>query len=167
VTVDAATWRTVVAVGSGRTVGDLGGDLELGEVAVSRAVKQLVEMGLAELALIDETVLAEMEAAEQDDAASVTTSARAELDAMVAEYPPAEADVEVDRAVDAEVGDADADEVARQLAALSPKAARAVAAAAHAATDEERDAALAEVQSEGGDQINRGMLLRFLSSVKS
>ena len=61
----------------------------------------------------------------------------------------------------------EADEVARQLASLSPKAARAVAAAARAETDEEREAALAEVTGEDDEPINRGLLLKFLSSVRS
>ena len=59
------------------------------------------------------------------------------------------------------------EELARQLATLSPRAADAVRAAAEAATDEERDAALDEVTGEGDGTINRGMLLKFLSSVKS
>jgi len=66
---------------------------------------------------------------------------------------------------DSESGDAA--EVARQLANLSPKAARAVAAAARASTVEEREAALAEVTSEGDEPINRGLLLKFLSSVQT
>lgn len=61
----------------------------------------------------------------------------------------------------------DAAEVARQLANLSPKAARAVAAAARASTVEEREAALAEVTSDGDEPINRGLLLKFLSSVQT
>jgi hypothetical protein len=62
---------------------------------------------------------------------------------------------------------AEADEVARQLASLSPKAARAVAAAAKAETPEEREAALAEVTGDDDEPINRGLLLKFLSSVRS
>ena len=62
---------------------------------------------------------------------------------------------------------AEADEVAKQLASLSPKAARAVAAAARATTEEDRDAALAEASEDDGEPINRGLLLKFLSSVKS
>ncbi len=61
----------------------------------------------------------------------------------------------------------DAAEVARQLANLSPKAARAVAAAARATTAEEREAALAEVTADGDEPINRGLLLKFLSSVQT
>ena len=57
-------------------------------------------------------------------------------------------------------------EMARQLANLSPKAAKAVAAAARATTDAERDAALAAVEAED-DTVNRGLLLKFLGSVDS
>ncbi len=58
----------------------------------------------------------------------------------------------------------DAAEIARQLANLSPKAARAVAAAAKATTEEEREAALADVDDDE-EPINRGLLLKFLGSV--
>jgi hypothetical protein len=61
----------------------------------------------------------------------------------------------------------DADEVARQLASLSPRAARAVAAAAKADTMEDREAALADVTGDDDEPINRGLLLKFLSSVRS
>jgi hypothetical protein len=61
----------------------------------------------------------------------------------------------------------DAAEVARQLSNLSPAAARAVAAAAKATTDEEREAALEAVAQEGDEPIDRELLLRFLASVKS
>jgi hypothetical protein len=77
------------------------------------------------------------------------------------------ATVSVPTAGDATEDPAEADEVARQLAALSPKAARAVAAAARAETDEEREAALAQVTGEDDEPINRGLLLKFLSSVRS
>jgi hypothetical protein len=57
-------------------------------------------------------------------------------------------------------------ELAKQLATLSPRAASAIRAAAEATTDEEREAALDAVDDE--DQpLNRGLLLKFLSSVKS
>jgi hypothetical protein len=61
------------------------------------------------------------------------------------------------------------EEIARQLSTLSPRAAQAIRAAAVATTDEERDAALDEVDEvDGEDQpLNRGLLLKFLSSVKS
>ncbi len=60
----------------------------------------------------------------------------------------------------------DAAEIARQLANLSPKAAKAVAAAAKATTQEERERALAEVD-DSEDPINRELLIKFLGSVNS
>ena len=60
----------------------------------------------------------------------------------------------------------DAAEMARQLANLSPKAAKAVAAAAKASTQAEREAALAAVEAED-DRVNRGLLLKFLGSVET
>lgn len=61
---------------------------------------------------------------------------------------------------------ADATEIARQLANLSPKAAKAVAAAAKATTDEEREAALEALDDED-TSLNRDLLLKFLGSVNS
>jgi hypothetical protein len=61
--------------------------------------------------------------------------------------------------------DSDAAEMARQLSNLSPRAAQAVAAAAAATTDEEREQALAQATEDGEEPVNRGLLLKFLSSV--
>ena len=69
-------------------------------------------------------------------------------------------------AEESESDDLNPAEMARQLANLSPKAAKAVAAAAKASTDAERDAALAAVEAED-DTVNRGLLLKFLGSVDS
>ena len=68
------------------------------------------------------------------------------------------------RAVETEYDDPA--EIARQLANLSPRAAKAVAAAAKAQTPEEREAALAAIEAED-DTVNRGLLLKFLGSVDS
>ena len=58
--------------------------------------------------------------------------------------------------------------LASELADLGTEAADAVAAAARAATPEERAAALKGVLTdEHGEPINRGLLLKFLSSVRS
>lgn len=46
VTIDAAAWSTVTAIGHGVTVADLGHSLDLSEVSVCRLVRDLVEMGL-------------------------------------------------------------------------------------------------------------------------
>lgn len=59
----------------------------------------------------------------------------------------------------------EAAEMARQLANLSPRAQQAVAAAAAANTDEEREQAIARVESDSDEPINRNLLLKYLSSV--
>lgn len=76
-----------------------------------------------------------------------------------------------DEPVEAAIDESDLDdlnpaEMARQLSNLSPKAAKAVAAAAKASTDVEREAALAAVEAED-ETFNRGLLLKFLGSVDS
>jgi len=50
VTIDADRWRFVVAVASGRTVGELAKELELTELGVSRIVRDLVDLGVADVA---------------------------------------------------------------------------------------------------------------------
>jgi hypothetical protein len=47
VTIDSDRWRSVVAVATARSVGDLAGSLDLSELNVSRAVRDLVELGVA------------------------------------------------------------------------------------------------------------------------
>jgi hypothetical protein len=59
----------------------------------------------------------------------------------------------------------EAAEMARQLANLSPRAQQAVAAAAAANTDEEREQAIARVEDDNDEPINRNLLLKYLSSV--
>ena len=53
-----------------------------------------------------------------------------------------------------------------ELPNLTPQAARAIAAAAQASTDAERDAALAMATGPDDEPLDRDLLLRFLSSVK-
>ncbi|HEX6165557.1 MAG TPA: DUF4388 domain-containing protein [Acidimicrobiales bacterium] len=49
VTIDADRWRSLVAVSSGRTVGELATSLGLTELGVSRAVRDLVDLGVADV----------------------------------------------------------------------------------------------------------------------
>ncbi len=266
VMIDASRWSVIAAVGSGRTVGEIGAELELGELAVSRLVKELVELGLVAVGerpvaapvadLADAALDAPVPVADADVAPPPAGAPVPVADADVAPPPaggpapvadlPAEPDtapgpepvtvgpdpatgdpgtVSAHRPVqpslasletsdagtdpllpagdplerlrgsddgprvgavddasgstghatgglfagassaEAEAsGDLDPAEMARQLANLSPKAAKAVARAARASTQAERDEALAQVEAEAGD-IDRGMLLRFLGSV--
>jgi len=49
VVVDAEKWRVLVAIGGGTSVSQVGDSLILGEMAVSRAVRDLVELGVVEV----------------------------------------------------------------------------------------------------------------------
>jgi hypothetical protein len=182
----ADRWKTIVAIGSGTSVAGVGHTLKLGELAVCRQVKELVELGLVKVSTTPMPALRQLEAASV--ATDTDSPTAATWDPFAIEIPGVDpvktADDEIeeepvdnvvsvidddfasDDPAEAEA-EADADEVAKQLASLSPKAARAVAAAARAVTDEERDAALAEAADEDEEPINRGLLLKFLSSVKS
>jgi hypothetical protein len=201
ITVDRARWRLLASIGAGTSVGQLGDELELGELAISRSVKELVD---ADLALIGEAPVGRyepaavatspLESAAPAPAPEVEVE-RNEVYSPVVEtaVPPAlhladsgtngrdrfdrgsyvdhdEPPVQVPTPEPVTVGapfepaPSDAAEIARQLANLSPKAAKAVAAAAKATTVEEREAALAEVDDDQ-DPINRELLIKFLGSV--
>lgn len=227
-TLDQERWQTLVAVGGGATVRRVGDELCLAELPISRAIKDLLELGVVEVAdtappgtmlagpalttapavdaparpLVattppDTIELAEATPAPRARRAKAAAPPLADPEVFVplelpghstpASYDPVEAppapdaplqdlaaafpglaarvEAEPEASVPAPAHGED-EELARQLATLSPRAAQAIRAAADADTDEERDAALDEV--EGEDQpLNRGLLLKFLSSVKS
>lgn len=81
--------------------------------------------------------------------------------AFEAPHPASPFDVALDQVDDPD----EADEVARQLAMLSPRAAQAIAAAAASDSEADRQAALDAVD-DAEEPVNRGLLLKFLSSVK-
>jgi hypothetical protein len=199
ITIDADRWRQIVALGSGTTVRRLGEALDLGELPVSRTVKDLVELGLVDIgeapagaatAVPSDAISFEAEpvAAREPEPPVLTVVGDApagadgvggdqdvfDPNALVIEEPTYttldDASSSFEPAATPAAGSeddlADAAEIARQLANLSPKAAKAVAAAAKATTTEEREAALAEVD-DTEDPINRGLLLKFLGSVNS
>ena len=217
VTIDQEQWTTIVAVGAGATVRRIGDELCLAELPISRAIKDLIEVGLVDIGeappagltvmsngstpVVDRPLLAPRAAADEPPAAATGPRARR---AKAAESAPAEPHVFVPLDLPGHLGgtasaapgtavadppvvledpavafpglashgaaasedDEDDDDVGKQLATLSPRAANAIRAAAEATTDEERDAALEIVEDE--DQpLNRGLLLKFLSSVKT
>ena len=187
VTISADRWKSLVAVAGGTSVGRLGDQLSLGELPVSRSVKELVELGLVRIdeprddvePVIAAVEVVEIEAEPIAPPPEPSFEADADVfdpDALVIEEPPLPTAAEPSSLSAAEAAAAaappaapdasDAAEIARQLANLSPKAAKAVAAAAKATTPEEREAALAEVDDEE-DPINRDLLIKFLGSVSS
>ena len=70
ITVSAERWRLVVAVAAGTTVGALGEALALGELSVSRVVKELVEAGIAAVGEPVEAAAAVVETDEHAPSAS-------------------------------------------------------------------------------------------------
>jgi hypothetical protein len=233
VTIRADKWLLVTVIGSGLTVGRLGAMLGLGELPVSRSVKELFELGLIELSesapagaaapapapaaapapapepepvfepepaltLVDNDPITDDDSViefapfgDADDSADADPFAPFDPNGLIIEEPriPTTAEMSSSPLPDIDFGEpeveaapepapapapapsndadpGDAAEIARQLANLSPKAAKAVAAAAKATTQEEREAALAEVD-ESEDPINRDLLLKFLGSVNS
>ena len=52
VTISADSWRSLVAVSSGRTVGELATSLGLTELGISRAVRDLVELGVVDVSTV-------------------------------------------------------------------------------------------------------------------
>ena len=174
VTVDAATWRLVAGIGSGLTVAELGSALGLGEVAVSRVVRDLVELGLgavgaapahaARPAPVVEPVVVEPVVAEPVVAEPVAPLFAAPAE-EVAYLPAPEPAASPFATAPAPVPADEDDEVARQLAMLSPQAAQAVAAAS--AHDLSVDPLSGDDLDEGDEPVNRGLLLKFLGSVKA
>lgn len=221
IALDQARWTTIVAIGGGATVRRIGDELCLAELPISRAIRDLAEVELVDIAAAAPAgavplsnsgspltarplVAAKAKAPKEQVTATVppppsaprarrakaTSSAPAEPEVFVpldlpgiggtASYdghePPAsdEEPARADTAAPTSPAGAngspvtaeDEQELAKQLATLSPRAANAIRAAAEATTDEERDAALDEADGEDGE-LNRGLLLKFLSSVKS
>lgn len=147
------------AMDDGPAFGDGSGD-DLAE----DAPRHEVEPSLAALGSHDDPVDPLLSAGDPLDAGSFDSGS---FGAQPAEEPDTGADIFAGAPAPID-GDDELDpaEMARQLANLSPKAAKAVAAAAKATTDAERDAALAAVEAED-ESVNRGLLLKFLGSVDS
>lgn len=146
-TVTDDQWQVISAVGSGTSVGIVGDTLRLGEFDTCRVVKSLVDAGLVVIGGPGGGAVADVD--ETDEALEDAPAAVADVTAPTADEPD------------------EATLLAAELAKLGPEATKAVEAAARATTDEERDAALASVTGADDEPINRGLLLKFLSSVRT
>ena len=213
--VDAERWKVVVATGGGGTVRQIGASLALGEIEVSRAVKDVVEAGLLRIqpAAVG-AVAPPAPVFEAPHPSEPTVASTPPAPPVAPRSAPAPAEDE--RAVFARIGEPvgpmpaeepivdvstgavstgpvstgaglgidipgspapwepqmskdtedDDDDLLRALGNLTPQAARAIAAAAQATTDAERDAALDQAIAANHEPLDRGLLMRFLSSVK-
>jgi hypothetical protein len=188
VTIGASGWRTVAAVGSGTTVAGLAGVMGTTELGVGRVLHALVELGVLEVTAdlpldagmspaATAAVIETYEAAERSDEIDELTGDDVEVAVAEVAWSDDGDDVAAVDVVVAETAapdwttvdddpfgpdDDEAADFARQLASLSPKAAKAVAAAAMAESPEERDRVLAEVAGE--EAIDQELLLRFLGA---
>jgi hypothetical protein len=193
VSVTAEQWEVLAVVAGGAPVDAVAQALTLGEFGACQVVKRLVDSGLVE---VEDTTAhfaatAATDAGDIDHLVEIPKRRRRAADAPP---EPDEPETPVRTLADARAArDAqqqwenellgNQEEIDAAMAALSPEKARAlaseladlgtdaadaVAAAARAATPEERAAALKGVLTdEHGEPINRGLLLKFLSSVRS
>ena len=173
----AEQWRIVVAIGSGGTVEAVANELGFGEFGACSAVKTMVDAGLlvvdgvgaggpfdfSDPGTFDDFLAPEPARPKR----AVRRPVAAGAGSAAASLYDAAADDDVSTAV-ASLTAERARELAAELAELGTPAAEAVEAAAAAPTDEERALALTEaLTDDDGQPINRGLLLKFLSSVRS
>jgi hypothetical protein len=191
VSVTAEQWEVLAVVAGGAPVEAVAQALTLGEFGACQVVKRLVDAALVEIedpttgfAATAATSRGEVEhlveipkrrrRAEEppSEPEEPETPVRTLADARAAREAEREGELlgnqeEIDAAM-AALSPERARALARELADLGTEAADAVEAAARAATPEERAAALKGVLTdEHGEPINRGLLLKFLSSVRS
>lgn len=187
VTVTADQWRCLALVGSGISARRLGAHLGVGEFDACSVVRDLVEAGLVDVSELESVPEASVPATEPEARAEVEVEVDDEpIDLVVAQtaadapgdHEPTDVPTDTDTDADADAAtdawaetavpetqdDADSGEFLSQLANFSPKAAAALeATAAEPGILDEEIAAAAE----GDEEINRNLLLKFLSSAKN
>jgi hypothetical protein len=163
VRIESSQWRAIVAVAENGTVTAVGDQLDLGEFDACRTVKELAERGLV---LVGEGTEAADEASDpvvksvsKESGPKPKNGTRATRKKV--EDAPGVDDDTVSLQDDQPLMD---DEMAAELEKLGPEAAKVIEEAARATTPEEREKALAGVAD---DDPSRGLLLKFLSSVRS
>jgi hypothetical protein len=107
VEINEASWRMIVGIGSGTTVGELGNMLEQSEIVVSRNVKQLVEAKLVEIEYA-EPVLPTGAPLFRADATTPQVSYAAPPVEAEPQTPFVEVEADVEQEPEAEVADAGA-----------------------------------------------------------
>jgi hypothetical protein len=195
VMITSERWRAIVAVAAARTVADVATRLGLNEFESCKLVKELVDDGLAVVAVGDPPAAEpepEPEPAIEDEAEDlfendvedddeVEDEEQPEVEAQVsyetATEPVAEGVDEVEDGVEGDVADGgmadpdddDDDDPGDRLSALSMAAAR-IGAMPQGGVAAEGEAGAefdGEFVGDGDEPINRGLLLKFLSSVRS
>jgi hypothetical protein len=165
--IDPDAWRVLVAAASGGTVHAVARSLGCGEFGACRAVKQLVDRGLVEVLTAGSTDNGHASATSDLDSL-VELPARRRRTATTARAG-ANGDADPSRALDAEVETMRARALARDISSTLEHAPRRDEVDPMAGVTPEERAALDEagLVDENGEPINRSLLLKFLSSVRS
>ena len=166
VRIESGQWRAIVAVAENGTVSAVGAQLELGEFDACRTVKELAERGLV---LVGDGIEAAADSSKTEPIKSKASAAKPKNATRVTrkqvEDAAAHDDVPGDDTVALDDGQPLMDdEMVAELEKLGPEAAKVIEEAARATTPEEREKALEGVAD---DDPSRGLLLKFLSSVRS
>lgn len=181
VSLDRDLWAAIATIGGGATMRHIADALALPELPASRAMRALVELGLADVA----PEVPYGEAATGPSHRVEPVVAAAEPASFVTAFPgldgvhgasgahalvpaprsAARNDERVHDPAGSQGPDIADDAVVDQLARLSPRAAEAVRNAAAGSGDPNGPLAAGE-PAEENEPINRGLLLKFLSSVK-
>lgn len=168
VALEAEQWRVIVAVANGGTVDAVATALGLGEFGACKAVKQLVDAGLVH---VDPDAGSASGPVDLDSLVEIPARKRRrhQVEEPHDDDPVAEPAVDAFRMLAGQSEDADGED--DDGGELRPATAHALARQlAHANLAEDGiDAELDETElvDEHGEPINRGLLLKFLSSVRS
>lgn len=186
VTVTGDQWRALVGVATSPTVQSVVERLGVGEFETCRTLKGLVEAGLVTVeeraaapapppppvraeapapAPVETAVEAPVEAPAKPKIEALTSTPAASAAELEATPDPAPAPPKAKKAKPAPEAQGEADELVRQVAAL--EATQAEAAPETAPEAEAEAEAAEEPTAEGEEPINRGLLLKFLSSVRT
>lgn len=189
VTVTGDQWRALVGVATSPTVGSVVERLGLGEFETCRTLKGLVDAGLV---TVEERAAApappppqapvqaeapapasapvEVEAPPAKPRIQALTSTpaatAAELESTLEPVPAPEQPL-AKKAKPEPQDQGEADELVRQVAALEATQPEPAPAVPEAAPEAEASASTEEPTAEGEEPINRGLLLKFLSSVRT
>jgi hypothetical protein len=205
VEINEASWKMIVGIGSGSTVGDLGNSLEQSEIVISRNIKQLIEAKLVDIeyaapvlpsgvpvtvdpiaspsvtyhtgspymdsepvetpyAAEEPTVVTEddivLQSVEESTEVYVEETHEHEAPQGPYDYSAQQGEDYSEEMIDLD----DPVQVARAIEGMSPEVARMAAVATRAATAEERESILGEIQ-EIIDPIDFAVVQRFVYSL--
>lgn len=186
VEINEASWRMIVGIGSGITVGELGNELEQSEIVVSRNLKQLIEAKLVEIEPAEPVLPGGFAPASPSVKPSVTFNrnttvvsdekeeeSREERESLVEEIDVSDEtvfDVEAEEPAGwtsegtLDIDLEDEEQIAAIIEGLEPEILREVTKAVRADSDDERESILSEV-NEVVSPVQMAAIRRFVYSL--